>query len=150
VIGHSLGGRGVALALQNIAYRFPDIRLGKVVLMAPDMDFQIFARSAPRIAPIAESITVYVNDEDRPLALSAQLHGYPRLGQAANDVATLDGVEVIDVSRLPDESASGHLYHIHNARVGSDLDKLLNGGMDASERSGLVQIGPNTWSLVPD
>jgi pimeloyl-ACP methyl ester carboxylesterase len=150
VIGHSLGGRGVALALQDIAYRFPEIRLGKVVLLAPDMDFEIFARLAPRIASIAESITIYVNDEDRPLALSAQLHGYPRLGQAANDVAALGAVEVIEVSRLPDESASGHLYHIHNTKVGSDLDQLLNEGLHASERTGLLQIGPNAWSLVPD
>lgn len=150
VIGHSLGGRGVALALQDIAYRFPDVRLGKVVLLAPDMDFEIFSRLAPRIAPIAESITTYVNDDDRPLALSAQLHGYPRLGQAFNDVASLDGVEVIDVSRLPEETAIGHLYHIHNDNVGLDLDQLLNRGLHASERTGLLQIGSNTWSLVPN
>lgn len=150
VIGHSLGGRGVALALQDIAYRFPETRLGNVVLLAPDMDFDVFARLAPRIMPIAESITIYVNDEDRPLALSAQLHGYPRLGQAGNDVAALGGVEVIDVSRLPDESASGHLYHMHNAKVGDDLDQLLNGGGQANERTALFQIGPNSWSIVSD
>ena len=150
VIGHSLGGRGVALALQDIAYRFPDTRLGKVALLAPDMDFQIFARMVPRIAPIAESITIYVNDDDHPLALSAQLHGYPRLGQAANDVASLEGVQVIDVSELPDESASGHLYHIHNTKVGADLDQLLNAGLLASDRTDLVQTGPNTWRFISD
>jgi len=87
VIGHSLGARGVVLALAEVANRHPDIQLGHVVLLAPDMDFGIFERILPRIAPIAESLTVYVTAGDRPLALSAQLHGYPRLGEAGNDVS---------------------------------------------------------------
>jgi len=147
VIGHSLGGRGVVLALYEIAHRHPDIRLGHVVLLAPDMDFGIFARLLPRIAPIAESITVYTSDEDRPLALSEQLHGYPRLGQAGNDVSVLQGVEVIDLSDIPNESASGHLYHIHNPLAGADLDRLLNEGLRATDRPGLLQTGPNSWSV---
>ncbi|MDJ0821074.1 MAG: alpha/beta fold hydrolase [Paracoccaceae bacterium] len=147
VLGHSLGGRGVVLALQEVAHRHPDIRLGEVVLLAPDMDFEIFSRILPRIAQIANAITVYVTDEDRPLALSAQLHGYPRLGQAGNDVASLSGLEVIDLSGLPNESPSGHLYHIHNPQVGDDLDRLLNNGLRAAERPNLVQTGPNSWNL---
>ena len=138
ILGHSLGGRGVALALQDVALRHPDIRLGEVVLLAPDMDFAIFSRLLPDIARIATGITVYIHDEDRPLALSAQLHGYPRLGQAGNDIASLTGVEFIDVSSLPNESASGHLYHIHNATVGRDLDFLLRNRKRAHERPDLL------------
>jgi hypothetical protein len=80
VIGHSLGARGVVLALAEVANRHPDIRLGHVVLLAPDMDFGIFERILPRIAPIAGSMTVYATTGDRPLALSAQLHGYAAAG----------------------------------------------------------------------
>ncbi len=76
VIGHSLGARGVVLALAEVANRNPEIRLGHVVLLAPDMDFGIFERILPRIAHIAESMTVYATSGDKPLALSAQLHGY--------------------------------------------------------------------------
>lgn len=114
VIGHSLGARGVVLALAEVANRHPTIRLGHVVLLAADMDFGIFERILPRIRPIAESITVYVTTGDRPLALSAQLHGYPRLGEAGNDVSRLAGVEVIDLSDLPSEGPTGHLYHIYS------------------------------------
>ena len=149
VLGHSLGARGVVLALQEVAHRRPDIRLGEVVLLAPDMDFAIFTRILPHIAQIAEGITVYVTDDDRPLALSAQLHGYPRLGEAGNDVAALSGLEVVDVSGLPKDSASGHLYHIHNRQVGEDLHLLLKGGLRAGERQNLVQTGPNSWDLRP-
>ncbi len=147
VIGHSLGGRGVVLALQEIAHRHPDIKLGEVVLLAPDMDFGIFSRMLPHIAKIVQGITIYVSDQDRPLALSAQLHGYARLGQTGNDISSLSGIEVIDVSGLPNESASGHLYHIHNPAVGRDLGFLLNDDLRAHQRSGLSRIGPNSWGF---
>lgn len=149
IIGHSLGARGVALALAEVAFRAPETRLGRVVLLAPDMDFAIFARLLPRIRPIANSITIYVSDRDRPLDLSKELHGYPRLGQAGNDVSSWDGVDVIDVSQLPKETTSGHLYHIHSSQVGQDLDLLLNRDVSANERSTLKAIGPNTWALLP-
>ena len=149
VVGHSLGARGVVLALQEVAHRTPDIRLGDVVLLAPDMDFGIFQRLLPRIAPIARNITVYMAAGDRPLAVSAQLHGYARLGEAGNDVASLSGVEVIDLSDLPGVDPTGHLYHIHSRDVGRDLDQLLNGGLAAAARRNLMQTGPNTWRMQP-
>ncbi|MCU0907492.1 MAG: alpha/beta hydrolase [Rhodobacteraceae bacterium] len=147
VVGHSLGARGVVLALYEVASRNPDIRLDEVVLLAPDIDFGIFQRLLPKIRPIADNITIYVTRGDRPLALSAQLNGYPRLGEAGNDVASLGEVEVIDLSAIPAESLSGHLYHIYSADVGRDLDRLLNGGQHAAERPNLAPSGPNLWTM---
>ncbi len=149
VVGHSLGARGVVLALYEVANRNPDIRLDQIVLLAPDIDFGIFQRLLPRIRHIAKNITIYTTTGDRPLALSAQLHGYPRLGEAGNDVSTLSGVEVIDLSAIPLESLSGHLYHIYSADVGRDLDRLLNLGLHAAERPNLVPAGPNLWTMQP-
>ena len=149
VIGHSLGARGVVLALAEVANRHPDMRLGHVVLLAPDMDFGIFERILPRVRPIAQSMTVYATKGDRPLALSAQLHGYPRLGEAGNDVSGLAGVEVIDLSDLPREGPTGHLYHIYSRAVGDDLRRLLNQGEGASMRQGLVAAGDNLWRMLP-
>lgn len=149
VIGHSLGARGVVLALAEVANRQPDIRLGHVVLLAPDMDVGIFERILPRIRPIAESMTVYATSGDRPLALSEQLHGYPRLGQAGNDVSGLADVEVIDLSELPGEGPTGHLYHIYSRAVGDDLRRLLQTGARADMRKGLVAHGANLWRLRP-
>jgi len=147
VVGHSLGARGVVLALYDVANRHPDIRLGEIVLLAPDMDFEIFQRILPRISPIAASITVYVTTGDRPLALSAQLHGYPRLGEAGNDVSKLAGVEVIDLSDLPADSPTRHLYHIYSKDVGDDLGQLLNEGKQAEARGNLLRAGSNIWRL---
>lgn len=149
VIGHSLGARGVVLALYEVANRRPDIRLGHVALLAPDMDFEIFARMLPRIEPIADSMTVYAASGDTPLALSRQVHGYARLGESGNDVSRIAGVEVIDLSDLPSESPTGHLYHIYSRDVGADLRQLLNEGKQASARSGLLAKGGNLWHLKP-
>lgn len=145
--GHSLGARGVILALYDVAAQRPDAMLGDVVLLAPDIDFEIFNRLLPRIRPIVRSITVYVAEADRPLALSEQVHGYRRLGQVGNDVDRLDGVEVIDLSDLQVRSPTGHLYHVYNAEVGADLDQLLNQGLAAADRRNMIRVGPNAWRL---
>ena len=145
--GHSLGSRGIVYALYEIANRRPDFRLGEVALLAPDMDFQTFSKLLPRIRPIVNSLTVYVAAADRPLALSAQLHGYPRLGETGNPVTSLNGVEVIDLSDLPVRSPTGHLYHIYNREVGEDLNQLFNEGKSADQRRNLVRSGQNQWVL---
>jgi esterase/lipase superfamily enzyme len=150
VAGHSLGARGIVLALYDVASRSPDVRIGEVVLLAPDMDFGVFARMLPRIAPIVGTVTVYVAENDRPLAMSSQLHGYRRLGEAGNDVAALQGIEVIDVSALPESSPTGHLYHVHSPAVGADLEQLLDQGMRAGMRRNLEAVGPNVWRMVPE
>jgi hypothetical protein len=148
VLGHSLGARGVVLALYEVANRRPDIRLDQVVLLAPDMDFQIFERILPRIASIAANITVYATTGDRPLALSAQLHGYPRLGEAGSHLTDLDGVEIIDLSDLPSGSPTGHLYHIYSPAVGADLRLVLNDGLAASARPNLAPVSSRRWRLL--
>ncbi len=142
VIGHNLGASGVVLALRELAYRQPDIWLDEVVLLAADIDFGFFAKTLPLISQATKNITIYLSDDDRPSALSARLHGYSRLGQSQNNFATLSGVEVIDLRELPNETPSGHLYHVHSALVGQDLSLLLNKKLRASER-------PNQWSLAP-
>ncbi len=149
VIGHSLGARGVVLALYEVVNRRPDTQLGNVVLIAPDMDFEIFERFLPRILPITASLTVYVAAGDLPLALSQQVHGYPRLGQASNDFSRLEGVEVIDLSELSIGDPTGHLYHIYSPEFGADLDRLLNEDARAGDREGLRQVGPNRWLMEP-
>ncbi|MCA0922594.1 alpha/beta hydrolase [Pseudooceanicola nanhaiensis] len=150
VAGHSLGARGMALALYELAGRQTEVQLGQVALLAPDMDFDLLRRMLPRIRPIVAGLTVYVAERDWPLALSAQLHGYPRLGEAGNPVELLEGVEVIDLSALPVRSSSGHLYHIYNAEVGEDLAQLFNDGARAADRRNLAPLGENSWTLLPE
>lgn len=149
LVAHSLGARGLALALYEIAYRKPDARFRNVVLLAPDMDFGVFQRLLPRIRPLADNLTIYATSGDIPLALSAQLHGYPRLGETGSDFAALEGVEIIDLSELPNDSPTGHLNHLYSPQVGADLNLLLNENKTAANRTSLRKNGENTWILAP-
>ena len=157
VVAHSLGTRGVMLALvrmsaerKNAKYAFIDRPIiDKLVLLAADTDVGIFAQYLPYIKPLVKHITVYVSSHDMPLAGSEQLHGYPRLGQVSPYLKELEGVEIIDVSDVPVQFPSGHLYHLYNKTVIDDLDQLLNENKAAAERRNLKIDGKGYWRLQP-
>lgn len=153
IVTHSMGARGVVHALSTLAQitdssRRPLIR--HLVLMAADMDAQLFAQKLPDLRRVAENITIYVSANDAPLRLSAELHGYPRLGLRSEATEKLVGVDVIDVSSLPIRRVSGHLYHYVNPWVTADLAVLLNSGVPAGERDTLVREAEsdNIWLPV--
>ena len=146
---HSLGTRGIFLALVRMAQAKSDDKplFNQVVLLAPDIDAGIFKQYLQEIKSVARTITVYVSANDRPLALSRQVHGYSRLGEAGKHLQGLEGIEIIDLSDIPVRYPSGHVYHLYHDSVINDLNQLLNEAKTASQRSNLKQIGENYWKL---
>jgi len=124
--------------------------LDQVILIAPDIDAGIFEQYLAQIRPLARDITIYVSENDHPLALSRQVHGYPRLGEAGAHLDELRDIDIIDVSDVPVRYPSGHVYHLYNPAVISDLNQLLNEGKPVSQRDDLEQTGPNYWRLQPE
>jgi len=154
VFGHSLGTRGILLALVRLSRKHSGDQplLHHLVLVAADVDAGIFKQYLDLIRPLARNITLYVSDNDNALAISQEFHGYPRMGSSGSHIQGLDGVEVIDVSATGRRSASGHLYHLHNRVVVNDMDQLFNEDRLAARREGLQQdlaMGPNYWKLLP-
>lgn len=151
IAAHSLGTRGVLLALMRMANTENANKplVNQVVLIAPDIDAGIFAQYLSQILPLARNITIYVSDNDQPLALSGQVHGYPRLGESGKHLSDLEGVEIIDISDVPVRYPSGHVYHLYHNMVIDDLSRLLNEGKKASQRGNLKQSGENYWRLQP-
>ena len=154
VVGHSLGTRGIYLALVRMSdqHSGESPLLNQLVLIAADIDAGIFRQYLALIRPLVRNLTIYVSDNDNALALSEEVHGYPRLGRTGPHLQGLDGVEIIDVSATGRRRASGHLYHLHNNTVINDLDQLLNKNRLAMDRSGLQQdpeLGPDYWRLLP-
>ena len=149
IAAHSLGTRGVMLALVMMAQADEKKRplFNQVVLIAPDIDEGIFRQYLPMIRPLAKSITIYVSDNDQPLALSRQVHGHPRMGESGQHLDDLDGVEIIDVSDISVRYPSGHVYHLFNEVVIEDINQLLNENKRASQRLNLKQTGKNYWRL---
>ena len=70
VVAHSLGTRGVMLALVLLAQIHKDDEplINNVVLIAPDIDIGIFKQYLPLIRPLARNMTVYASSNDSPLA----------------------------------------------------------------------------------
>ncbi len=152
VVGHSLGARGVFLALVQLAEQGVGHTplFNQLILIAPDIDTGIFRQYLDAIRPLVKRLTVYVSANDNPLAISRQLHGHPRLGEAGSQLDGLTGVEIIDVSEIPVRYISGHVYHLYHEVVRADLDQLINRNLAAAKRSALKQIRPGYWQLQVD
>lgn len=153
VIAHSLGARGLFMSLIQLAHdtgrSLP--LLNQLVFTAPDIDAEVFQQYLQGIRPLARHITLYVSENDRPLALSREVHGYPRLGEAGSHLDEIEGIDIIDLSGVGVVSFSGHLYHLYHDKVAHDLDLLLNHGVSARNRMGLVPAGKDRWQIVrPD
>ena len=151
VLAHSLGTRGVmlALALMAQAQQHEQPLFNHVVLIAPDIDVGVFEQYLPMIRPLARTMTVYVSSNDSPLALSRQVHGHPRLGEAGEHLEGLTDIEIIDISDMPISVPSGHLYHLYNNAVINDLSQLINENKIAAQRENLKNISDNHWRLQP-
>ena len=149
IVAHSVGTRGVMLALVLMAqaHKEDEPVLNQVVLIAPDIDVDIFKQYLPLIRPLARNMTVYVSSNDSPLALSRQVHGYPRLGEAGEHLEGLTDIEIIDLSDIPIRAPSGHVYHLYQSLVTEDLDQLINQNKPAAQRTNLKQVGENQWRL---
>ncbi len=152
VLAHSLGTRGVlfALAWLDLAGLEPPYA-EHLVLLAPDYDAAAFEQQFEGIAGRVGRITLYASANDTPLKLSATLHGYPRLGQAGEDLTLIDGMETIDVSALGRYRFSGHEYFFYHPIAADDLVESLLHGKPPGERlhtEPRSRNGDDYWVLV--
>jgi esterase/lipase superfamily enzyme len=153
VVAHSLGARGIVQALLRLSYRnTEEIILNELVLIAPDIDVDIFRQELPQLKNVVRRITVYVSKNDKALKLSQEVHGYPRLGQAGEKLTIFKEVETIDISAISLRRFSGHIYHLFNPEVIGDLAELLLTGKSAQHRTRLQATekgGLGYWLLQP-
>jgi len=128
LIGHSLGAKGVIDALIALGeLRGGNSVLGRVILIAPDLDGDIFVRDFARFRNVASTVTVYVSAQDRALKASRNVRSEPRLGEGGMDVSGLDGIDVVEVSQRRWKFGSGHTYHLDDESVAQDLREVLSG-----------------------
>lgn len=153
IVAHSLGARGVVQALTRLSYKEqPGVLLDNLVLIAPDIDTDIFRHDLPLLKRVINRITIYVSENDKALKLSREVHGYPRLGEAGDSLSTFAGVETIDISSLSLQRISGHVYHLSNQEVIEDLKVLLHTKALPDQRSVLQKLekdGLPYWQLLP-
>jgi esterase/lipase superfamily enzyme len=153
IVAHSMGARGMVLALDRLACRTAaGPYAADLVLIAPDIDREIFLQHYGRVRSLVGSLTLYASQNDTPLTVSEQLHGHPRLGQAGDILTVVEGMETIDVTPVGRYQITGHEYHYYHPRVAADLGQLLAGGRSATERTGLESReheGKRYWAMQP-
>jgi esterase/lipase superfamily enzyme len=154
LIAHSMGTRALLASLHHIAQSqqgevLP--RFKELVLLAPDMDADVFANQVQGIHSIVERVTLYASAKDKALVWSKTAHGYPRAGDAKPSPLVMEGVDTIDASSA-DTSFTGHSYYADSRSVLFDLFALLRYGKPPDERFGLLakeQNGRRYWAFQP-
>lgn len=136
ILVHSMGNRLVLNGLAQLPDRFRQPpRFANVILTAPDVAVDDFAKLAGAAQSVARRTTLYVSDGDTALMASKARHGVQRIGDAFPPVVHA-GIETVDVSAL-DSSFMGHSYYGGNRRALSDLFALIKEDRGAAERGWL-------------
>ncbi len=168
IVSHSLGARLVLPAIEFVddSTSERDARnISNIILASPDIDREDFEREvAGKLLTDAKilrdrRIHLYVSSHDRALALSRQVHGYPRLGSpycfnpddpqalrlpgqearcypgtggivSRPDRAGLVVIDTTDVTR----GASGHSNYLRSAEACRDFIAVVGGARSRPER----------------
>ena len=108
IVAHSMGTDivvgGLAEELATLAAPHRDgksLKIGDIVLAAPDIDRGVFERLAPRLARVARGgVTLYASATDLALQISSTIARGNRAGEVAGQggPVVVDGIDTIDVS----------------------------------------------------
>jgi len=152
LIAHSMGNRALTNALRQISLTrvngSPECH--QIVLTAPDVDADIFARLVTAIRALARRITLYVSTRDLALKASKKKNGtYPRAGDSGQRVVIVPGTDTVEASAV-DTNLIGHFYYAENRSVLSDIFNLLD-NKDPDKRFGIrpVKGPPPYWRFAP-
>jgi esterase/lipase superfamily enzyme len=160
IMSHSRG-TGVTLSVlrdlrllyaNDAAAARADLKLGNVILAAPDIDLQIAQqRFRPdRVDEILDRLTVYLTPEDKALGIAEFLfHSLTRLGAMTEESLTPEqidglltgriGVDLIEVD-VKKKGAHGHTYWIDNPSVLSDIILILRDDASPGRENGRPMI----------
>lgn len=157
LLAHSMGAHLTMEVMRQLALsgrRDVLDRLEVVVLLAPDIDPDIFRVQSEAIGTLPQPFVIMTNRDDRALRLSAFINiGRQKVGDLsrAQDVAGLD-VTLFDFTALADESNRNHLVPFASPTAIAVLRDLVKsdqrGSLDLSEfdvgADGVIRAKPQT------
>ena len=151
VLAHSLGNQILLGALQDL-YRKGILRpgkkpLGQVVLAAPDLSVEDFARLVPYAIEFAEQTTYYYCSRDIALGLAAEIKQAEPVGLSPFFREGLDTINADNVDmRFP-----FHDYFASSWQMLLDMQLLFNNGLRPAQRETLAPPsrvhGQTHWSF---
>lgn len=135
VIAHSMGNRALAAALARMRTSGEEPPFNQVILTAPDIDADVFARDiVPAVRPRTERLTLYASSADKAIIASRRFHQAPRAGEGGVKLIVLKGLDTIDASGI-DTDMIGHGYFAANALVLNDLFSLIKDKKPPGQRN---------------
>jgi esterase/lipase superfamily enzyme len=120
VVAHSMGSQLLLRSLgdlRDVFYVRDDVRLGQVIFAAPDVSKDVFDEKIRETAALADAITIYAADNDKPLKLSSYLRGgNERLG-LIGDLGShrTPHTNVVDASTRPNICNGWNLTHLEHS-----------------------------------
>ncbi len=142
LIAHSMGNRALTKAFALLIAQEPLARkkFRELILTAPDIDAAVFKRDiAPQLRGAETLVTLYASSADKALAASKRFHGYPRAGDAGDNIVLVAGIDTIDATAV-DTSFLGHSYFAESSSVLADIYLLIREGTHPNKRLGLSPV----------
>lgn len=143
LIAHSMGNRALTRVLEQAVIQ-KALTQGRgfqqVILAAPDVDGGVFTQRAQVFQQAAARVTLYASEHDRALWLSEGVHGYPRAGDAGEDLVVVPGIDTVDASDVSGPVLSlRHSYAAEQPRLLRDIDRLLRKNQPPPRGKNLVR-----------
>lgn len=138
LIAHSMGNRAVARVLKDFAIGHAKLHFNQVLLAAPDVDRGEFMHLAKNIKMVSERVTLYASSKDKALQASQAFHGYPRAGDAGDDIVITQEIDTIDASQV-DTDFLAHSYFCADRTLLNDIFYVVREGKPPQDRYGLTQ-----------
>jgi esterase/lipase superfamily enzyme len=142
LIAHSMGNWLAVETLRQAKFRegAPFLRkLGEVVLLAPDIDVDVFRTQLDAIGKLNHPIIVAVSKDDKALAASQRIAGdVPRVGNVLIDNPRVEaaiehyGIDVVDLSQV---SSSDYFGHSKFVEALPELQSIAASGGGAGNRT---------------
>jgi esterase/lipase superfamily enzyme len=175
LVAHSLGARLVIPSVEYVdatSNNADSSNISNIILASPDVDREDFERDiadevlAARRVNNDRRITIYASASDKALALSRQVHGYPRLGspycfdpfEAADlkkkglpvrcyaskskyDVSPQkSGLTIIDTTDIS-RGKAGHTDYLNSALACKDFAAVVSGNRDGAGARDASHLG---------
>lgn len=122
IVAHSMGNRAVLWALARL--HLPEQHLGQLIMIAPDVDAEIFADLVERSGPFQRR-TLYVSRHDLALQTSGWLRSSaPRAGDARKQFVVIKKMDTIDASPLK-AGVAGHSVYDYSQLLFDDIGAVL-------------------------
>lgn len=115
LVGHSLGTMLVMETLRQMEIAqqgLPDQLLDGVVLIAPDIDIDLFRVQAERVHALPQPFAIFTSAKDQALRLSSRINGRSKRLGTLQDETALAGLDIIQMDVTAFSKGTGNSHFV--------------------------------------